>query len=153
MQKGRSPTGAASSVSVSWVGWTAVVSLDTFLRPKLQFSKTSHLAPKLGAGYLAMRIIAKSTLREFWETHPRGSEAKTALDAWYGIVKRANWTTSPDVKAAYADASILKSGRVVFNIGGNKFRLVVRINYKLGSVYIRFVGTHREYDQIDAETI
>lgn len=100
-----------------------------------------------------MRIIAKSTLREFWETHPRGPEAKAPLDAWYGIVKRAKWTTPADVKAVYADASILRSGRAVFNIGGNKFRLVVRINYKFGSVYVRFVGTHMEYDQIDAETI
>lgn len=100
-----------------------------------------------------MRIISKSTLREFWENHPRGAEAKTALKAWYDVARHATWLTPADVKAVYADASILKSGRVVFNISRNKFRLVVRISYKYGCVYIRFVGTHEEYDQIDAETI
>lgn len=100
-----------------------------------------------------MRIIAKSTLREFWETHPRGREAQPVLEAWYGVVRRAVWKTPADVKAVYGDASILKSGRVVFNLGGNKFRLVTRINFRSGAVFIRFVGTHKEYDQIDVETI
>lgn len=100
-----------------------------------------------------MRIIAKSTLREFWETHPRGAEARTPLELWYAVVRRASWLTPAEVKSADGDASILKNSRVVFNVGGNKFRVVTRINYRSGTVYIRFVGTHKEYDQIDAETI
>ena len=100
-----------------------------------------------------MRVIAKRTLRRFWEDHPRGAEAKTALEVWHSTTARADWATPADVKRAYADASILKNGRVVFNIAGNKFRLVVLINYAYRVVYIRFVGTHREYDDIDAETI
>jgi mRNA interferase HigB len=100
-----------------------------------------------------MRIIAKSTLRAFWEAHPRGSGAQAILETWYARVRHANWQTPVDVKAAFGDASILKGGRVVFNIGGNKFRLVTVINYRSRIVYVRFVGTHQEYDMIDAETI
>jgi mRNA interferase HigB len=100
-----------------------------------------------------MRIIAKRTLRQFWETHPRGAEAKTLLEVWHSTVQLADWATPADVKRMYGDASILKNSRVVFNIGGNKFRLVVRINYPYRVLYIRFVGTHEEYDEIDAETI
>lgn len=100
-----------------------------------------------------MRIIAKRTLRQFWETHPRGAEAKTPLEVWHSVVAVADSATTTDVKAAYGDASILKNSRVVFNIGGNKFRLVVRISYPYRVVYIRFVGSHEEYDRIDAETI
>jgi mRNA interferase HigB len=100
-----------------------------------------------------MRVIAKRTLRLFWERHPRGMEAKTALEVWHSTTVRADWATAADVKSAYADASILKGGRVVFNIAGNKFRLVARINYAYRIVYIRFVGTHQEYDDIDAERI
>jgi mRNA interferase HigB len=100
-----------------------------------------------------MRIIAKSTLREFWNTHPRGAEAKAVLETWYALVRHAEWKSPADVRALHGDASILKGGRVVFNIGGNEFRLVTRINYRSGTVYIRFVGTHGEYDHIDAESI
>jgi mRNA interferase HigB len=100
-----------------------------------------------------VRIIAKRTLRQFWETHPRGPAAKTPLEVWYSTVEHADWARTADVKATYGDASILKNSRVVFNIGGNKYRLVARINYSYRVVYIRFVGTHTEYDAIDAETI
>lgn len=100
-----------------------------------------------------MRILAKRTLRQFWEDHPSGAEAKTPLQVWHSVVEEADWATPSDVKATYGDASILKNSRVVFNIGGNKFRLVVRIHYPYRVVYIRFVGTHTEYDEIDAETI
>jgi mRNA interferase HigB len=100
-----------------------------------------------------MRIIAKRTLRLFWETHERGADAKTPLEVWHSTVERAEWASPADVKATYGDASILKNSRVVFNIGGNKYRMVVRINYPYRVVYIRFIGTHREYDAIDAETI
>jgi mRNA interferase HigB len=100
-----------------------------------------------------MRIIARRTLRQFWETHPRGAEAKTRLQVWYSTVKAADWATPADVKQTFGDASILKNNRVVFNIPGNKFRLVVRINYAFRIVYVRFAGTHAEYDNIDAETV
>jgi mRNA interferase HigB len=100
-----------------------------------------------------MRIIAKRTLRQFWEAHPRGSEARTPLQVWYSTATNADWAEPADVKATYGDASILKNSRVVFNIGGNRFRLVARINYPYRVIYIRFVGTHEEYDGIDAETI
>lgn len=100
-----------------------------------------------------MRIIAKRTLRKFWETHPRGPEAKTPLQVWYSTAEAADWGSPAEVKALHGDASILKGGRVVFNIGGNKFRLVVWINYPYRVVYIRFVGTHEDYDRINAETI
>ncbi|HET7322568.1 MAG TPA: type II toxin-antitoxin system HigB family toxin [Longimicrobiaceae bacterium] len=100
-----------------------------------------------------MRIIAKRTLRQFWDNHPRGAEAKVPLQVWHSTVEDADWATPADVKAMYGDASILKNGRVVFNIAGNKFRLVVRINYPYRVVYIRFVGTHEQYDAIDAEQI
>jgi mRNA interferase HigB len=100
-----------------------------------------------------MRIIAKRTLRRFWEAHPRGAAARTPLEVWHSIVEAADWATPADVKATYGDASILKNSRVVFNIAGNRFRLVVRINYPYRVVYVRFVGTHEEYDDIDAEVI
>jgi mRNA interferase HigB len=100
-----------------------------------------------------MRIIAKRTLRRFWETHPRGAEAKTQIQVWHSIVKAADWANPANVKQTFGDASILKNSRVVFNISGNEFRLVVRINYAYRIVYVRFVGTHEEYDNVDAETI
>jgi mRNA interferase HigB len=97
-----------------------------------------------------MRIISKKTLKNFWEKEPA---AKSPLQAWHAEAKNAEWLSPADVKANYASASILKDGRVVFNIGGNKYRLVVWINYAFSTVYIRFVGTHKEYDQINAQTI
>jgi mRNA interferase HigB len=100
-----------------------------------------------------MRIIAKRTLRQFWEAHQRNRAAKTPLEDWYAQAGAADWATPAEVKAQFGDASILQGGRVVFNIGGNKYRLVVRINYPYRVVYIRFVGTHAEYDEIDAGKI
>ena len=97
-----------------------------------------------------MRIIAKKSLQAFWERYPH---ARGSLEAWHAEAKSAQWRTPADVKAKYGSASILKDGRVVFNIGGNNYRLVVWINYAYGVIYIRFVGTHQEYDAIDAETI
>lgn len=100
-----------------------------------------------------MRIIAKRTLRQFWERGQRFSDAKKVLEDWHTQVSLADWATPAAVKAQYGDASILKGSRVVFNICGNKYRLIVKINYSYRVVYIRFVGTHAEYDQIDAETV
>ena len=99
---------------------------------------------------LGMRIIARSTLREFWEHQP---QAEQPLKSWFKIVSAADWATPEDVKSDYRNASILKGNRVCFDIGGNKFRLVARINYPYRVVYIRFVGTHADYDAIDANTI
>lgn len=100
-----------------------------------------------------MRIIAKRTLRQFWERERRFADAKRALEDWYTQVSQADWATPAEVKAHYGEASILKGSRVVFNICGNKYRLVVKINYPYRVIYIRFVGTHAEYDEIDAETV
>jgi mRNA interferase HigB len=98
----------------------------------------------------AMRIIAKTALRNFWVRH---SDAEMPLRAWYSEAKGAEWKVPSDIKAKYRSASILSGNRVVFNVGGNKYRLVVKINYPFHVIYIRFIGTHREYDHIDAETI
>jgi len=97
-----------------------------------------------------MRIIAKRTLREFWERHP---DAEEPLLAWYRETEKEDWGTPAKVKAKYKSASILKGSRVVFNIKGNDYRLVTAINYPYRVVYVRFVGTHVEYDQIDAEEV
>ena len=91
-------------------------------------------------------------LREFWQEPTRG-DAEQALKAWFSFTSAADWNTPADVKLDYRNASILKIRRVVFNIAGNKYRLVVSINYPYRVVYLRFVGTHAQYDQIDAETI
>jgi mRNA interferase HigB len=96
------------------------------------------------------RIIAKSTLREFWEKH---ADSEQYLKTWYDTAKNAKWLSPNDVKQTYISASILKSGRVVFNIKGNSYRLIVKFNYEKQWAFIRFVGTHAEYDKIDADTI
>lgn len=97
-----------------------------------------------------MRVIAKKTLRDFWQHHP---DAEETLKAWYHDAKRATWQSPSDIRSTYATASIIANNRVVFNIRGNHYRLIVAVNYAFGIVYIRFVGTHREYDQVDAATI
>jgi len=97
-----------------------------------------------------MRIIARKTLVEYWEANPRSEEQ---LKAWFAEADEASWTTPTDVKAKYGNASILRDGRVVFNICGNEYRLVVWINFEFFTIYIRFIGTHAEYDEIDAQDI
>lgn len=97
-----------------------------------------------------MRIIARSTLKNFWETYP---DSEQPLKVWFKVAAEAAWKHPKDVKASFSTASILKDGRVVFNIGGNKYRLVTWITYAYSVVYIRFVGTHEEYDQINAQDI
>lgn len=101
----------------------------------------------------AMRVIAKKTLRSFWESSEAYGDAKGPLEAWHAEAQVATWKTPTEIKAQYRSASILKNSRVVFNIGGNKYRLVVRIDYRTdpGIVFVRFVGTHKQYDEIDAE--
>lgn len=95
-----------------------------------------------------MRIIALSTLKAFWEANPSYSDATQPA-----LALKENWTTPAEVKADFKSVSIIKEGRVVSNIAGNKFRLVVWVNYAYSIVYIRFIGTHAQYDQIDAQTI
>jgi len=97
-----------------------------------------------------VRIIAKKRLREFWEEYP---DAEEPLLAWYREVEREDWDTPAKVKQKYGSASIVADNRVVFNIKGNDYRLVVKINYAYRAVYIRFVGTHAEYDEIDVEEV
>jgi mRNA interferase HigB len=97
-----------------------------------------------------MRIISRKVLKEFIETHP---DAEQPLLAWYADVKHANWRSPADIKKYYRHANFLANNRVVFNIKGNTYRLVAAIRYEFGIVYIRFVGTHREYDRIDATAV
>ena len=100
-----------------------------------------------------MRIIAVSTLKAFLSRNAGYLDAQDPLMAWARQVKAADWTGPADVKRDIRSASILRDGRVVFNIAGNKYRIVVRINYPHRVVYIRFVGTHAQYDRIDAQGI
>jgi mRNA interferase HigB len=97
-----------------------------------------------------MRIVAKRTLREFWEQFP---ETEEPLLAWYREVEKEDWDGPAKVKEKYRSASIIKGSRVVFNIKGNDYRLVVKINYSYRMIYIRFVGTHAEYDEINVEEV
>lgn len=97
-----------------------------------------------------MRVFARKTLREFWNNH---SDSEDALKAWFSEAENSQWESPSDIKNKYPHASILPDNRVVFNIKGNHYRLVVKINYDYGQVFIRFVGTHAEYDKIDATTI
>ena len=97
-----------------------------------------------------MRIIALATLRDFWAKHPAALEP---LSAWYSVASRVRWESPADVKAAYRNASFIAGNRVVFNIKGNDYRLVVAMHYNRQIAYIRFVGTHRQYDQIDTSTV
>lgn len=97
-----------------------------------------------------MRIIAKRTLRNFWRRHPK---AKGPLEAWHQEVVHADWASPSAVKAHFRSASVLSGNRVVFNMAGNQYRLVVKINYPYRVVYIRFIGTHAEYDAIDMTNV
>jgi mRNA interferase HigB len=100
-----------------------------------------------------VRIIAKRTLRQFWERSPRYRDAQGPLEAWYTEARHATWQTPADVKTQYHNASVFRDGRMVFNIAGNKYRLVVRIRYDTQTIFVRFVGTHADYDTIDAQMI
>ena len=99
-----------------------------------------------------MRVISRRTLRDFWE-QPGHQDSEQPLKAWFTEAEKATWRSPADIKEQYRNASILKNSRAVFNIGGNKYRLVVALKYTQEIAYIRFVGTHEEYDDIDAETV
>lgn len=97
-----------------------------------------------------MKIISIATLKSFWEQYP---DAEQPLKAWLDEAKKANWQSPMEIKELYRSASILKNSRVVFNIKGNDYRLVTSIFYLAGWVYIKFIGTHKQYDKIDANTV
>jgi len=96
------------------------------------------------------RIFAKSSLREFWKSHP---DSEQYLKTWYDTAMSSSWKTPNEVKQTYRNASILREGRIVFNIKGNDYRLVVKFNFEKQWIFIRFIGTHEDYDNIDANTI
>ena len=97
-----------------------------------------------------MRVIALCTLRRFWDSHP---DAEQSIKAWVDEVRKADWKQPADIKEHYRSASILKNRRVVFNLKGNDYRLIAAIAFRLGIVYVKFIGTHDEYDRIDANTV
>jgi mRNA interferase HigB len=100
-----------------------------------------------------MRVIAKRTLREFWQSSPQYGDAQGSIEAWHAETAKASWRTPQEVKAQFRSASVLKGGRVVFNIAGNKYRLVVAFDYVRQACFVKFIGTHEQYDRIDAETV
>ena len=97
-----------------------------------------------------MRVISKATLVEFWTERPA---AKQALQTWFEDASHAQWRTPQDIKQRYTSASFVGSNRVVFNIKGNEYRLVAAVAYRFAALYIKFVGTHAQYDAIDAATV
>ncbi|EBE0293136.1 type II toxin-antitoxin system HigB family toxin [Escherichia coli] len=97
-----------------------------------------------------MKIISVKTLRDFWAKNP---DAEQPLKAWVDEVTKADWTNPAEIKEQYRTASILKNRRVVFNIKGNDYRLIVAIAYQRGWMFVKFIGTHKEYDAIDADKI
>ena len=97
-----------------------------------------------------MRVISRRTLKVFWERH---ADAEPPLKAWFHETKEARWKSFTDIKARYRSADALRGNRVVFNLKGNTYRLVVHLHYNTGIVFIRFIGTHAEYDKIDATAI
>ena len=99
-----------------------------------------------------MRIIAKSTIKRFWE-QPDHSDARGPLESWYEETTKANWRSPQAVKNQYGNASICGRNRVVFNIGGNKYRLVVEVQYQAGIVWVKFLGSHDQYDKINVEDV
>ncbi len=96
------------------------------------------------------RIFAKSTLKEYWEKHP---DSEQFLKTWYNTAMNSVWRTPNEVKKTYPNASILKDSRIVFNIKGNSYRLIVKLNFEKQWIFIKFIGTHAEYDRIDANAI
>lgn len=99
-----------------------------------------------------MRIIALGTIRKFWEK-PQFADSEQPLKSWYALAKKADWSKPADVKKQFRHASVIANNRMVFNIAGNKYRLVVQFNYPYRTGYIRFIGTHEKYDRIEVENI
>lgn len=97
-----------------------------------------------------MRVVAKKILRDFWEKH---EDCEQQLKSWFREAQKAEWKSPNDIKAEYPGSKILIDNRAIFKIKGNNYRLIVKINYEYEMVWIRFIGTHSEYDKINAETI
>ena len=102
--------------------------------------------------FISMRIISVGRLKAFWE-QPAHRDAEQPLRAWVKVVRTAEWHNPPGIKRMFNGADVLRNGRVVFDIGGNKYRLVAWVNLQYGVVYVRFIGTHRQYDAIDPQTV
>jgi mRNA interferase HigB len=100
-----------------------------------------------------MRVVGRDVLTAFLRVHPERADARAPLETWHRVAKAARWATPADVKATYRHASVLKGNRVVFNVAGNKFRLVAVVDYRRGVVRVRWFGTHAEYDAVDAEAV
>lgn len=115
-------------------------------------SNCDLLQSQNGSNIYIMRILSLPTIKSFYEQHVY-ADAKTPLTTWYAFVLKASWLSPAEVKNDFGNASILRNGRVVFNIAGNKYRLVTAINYPHRIVFIKFIGTHKQYDAIDAQTI
>ena len=109
------------------------------------FPRHKPLSPKL-----PLRVIARKTLRDFYAKH---TDSRTSLEAWFHEALAARWQGPQEIKNRYPSADILPGNRMVFNIKGNRYRLIVKIHYNTGIVFIRFIGTHADYDKIDASTI
>ena len=118
--------------------------------PESPMSGASVYIPFRDIYACAMRIIAKRTLRTYWEREPG---AEQPLRSWFALAAKSEWSSPADVKAIYGNASIVGGDRVVFNIGGNRYRLIVRFDYARRIGFIRFIGTHAEYDRIDASKV
>jgi mRNA interferase HigB len=97
-----------------------------------------------------VRVIAKRTLKEFWEKH---RDCEQQLKSWYQEVSKAQWSNPYETLQDYPNARIIESSRMIFNIKGNHYRLIIKINFKFGMIWIRFIGTHSEYDKIDPNTV
>ncbi|WP_232436028.1 type II toxin-antitoxin system HigB family toxin [Leptospira noguchii] len=111
------------------------------------------LVPILVANkYIDMRIISRKVLKDFYE-NPKYSDAKIPIEVWYKDTLKSKWASPNAIKEKYRNASFLKNNRVIFNIHGNKYRLIVKIHYNLQTIFIRFIGTHEQYDKIDVGEI
>jgi mRNA interferase HigB len=112
----------------------------------------TQLVPKMGTSYnIGMQIIAKRMLRQFWERYPH---AETPLRTWYGVVQNSEWRGPADVRAQFGNAAdFVGDNRIIFDVGGNKFRLIVHVAYPFRRVLIKFIGTHKDYDKIDPESV
>lgn len=111
------------------------------------------VAPTLGAGYVfSVRILSRSMLRDFWETGA-GAEARQPLLAWFKEVEAASWNRPADIKRLYRSADFVGDGGVIFNIGGNRYRLIVWVKYSAILVRIKWVGTHAAYDEVDVASV
>jgi mRNA interferase HigB len=115
--------------------------------------RQSHGVASPKTGVMQLHVIARGTLRSFWESNLGYADAQKPLVEWYRHMEKAAYQTPQELKAELRTASILKGGRVVFNIAGNKYRVILAIDYQRQLAKVRFVGTHRQYDEIDAETV